>query len=313
MQTTNFASVKAPLFLTYLALVAVSLFYGVNYSILKIVVPEYLDPFGLIFYRVFISGAIFFIVYLFSGEKIDWKSDGLRILGCALTGVAVNMLMFYKGISLTSAVNGAILMTLTPVMVLVWAALLLGERITPLKMLGIISGMVGAIVIFYTPGYSLDTGHWLGDLLIVLNGMSYAAYLVLVKPLLKKYKPLTVMAWIFVIGAFLVLPVSLNPALAADFTSFPPGVWMSISYTILVVTVLVYILNAWTLQRVPASVVGSFIYLQPIFATFTAVLFFEEVFLGKHILAAFLIFTGVWLVTRPSYVAAPKTDKGDHP
>jgi len=292
--------VKLNSFFIYLALTFVSLFYGVNYSVLKIVVPEHLDPFGFIFFRVTIAAFIFWVIYFPKREHINWKEDGARLALCSLTGVAINQLLFYKGISLTSAVNGSIIMTLTPVMVLIWASIINREKITRLKIVGLLLGMIGAIIIFYQPDHLLSQGNWKGDVLIFINGASYACYLVIVKPLMKKYQPVTVMTWIFLIGIILVTPVSLSKALATDLSGFSVKVWLSITYAIIVVTVIVYQLNAWTLVRVNSSVVGAFIYLQPVFATATALLFFGEVFLLKHLLAALFVFTGVRLVTKRS-------------
>ncbi|WP_425392865.1 DMT family transporter [Ekhidna sp.] len=282
---------------TYVALTLVSLFYGVNYSVLKIVVPEYVGPYGFIVFRVVVASAIFWIIHSFNREKINWKEDGWMLALCAFTGVAVNQLLFYKGLSLTSAVNGSIIMTLTPVLVLIWASLLIGEKITRTKIIGVILGLIGAVIILYQPDALLTSGDWRGDILVFINGTSYACYLVLVKPLMKKYQPMTVVTWVFTIAILFVIPVGFHQVSAADFSSFPPKVWWSMTYTIVVVTVLVYFLNAWTLVRVNSSVVGSFIYLQPIFATLTAILFFSEVFLLKHLIAAFFVFTGVYLVT----------------
>ena len=123
------------------------------------------------------------MIHSFKREKIDWKADGLTLGLCALTGVAVNQLLFYKGISLTSAVNGSIIMTLTPVLVLIWASLLVGESITKRKVLGVTLGLFGAIIILYQPDKLLTSGDWRGDL---INGASYACYLVIVNPLMKK-------------------------------------------------------------------------------------------------------------------------------
>lgn len=226
--------------------------------------------------------------------------DGWRLIACALTGVAINQLLFYKGISLTSAVNGSIIMTLTPVLVLIWAALLIGEKITPVKVAGVLIGLIGAVIILYQPDALLSTGDWRGDILVLINGASYGCYLVIVKPLMAKYHPLTIVKWVFTIAIIFVVPVGFNEAISVDFTSFPMEVWLSAAYAILIVTVLVYFLNAWTLTRVNSSVVGAFIYLQPVFATMTAILFFGEVFLFKHLLAAAFVFTGVWLVTKKS-------------
>ncbi|MEP0984770.1 EamA family transporter [Ekhidna sp.] len=285
-------------FKTYFALTIVSLFYGINYSVLKIVVPEHVGPYGFIVFRVIIASAVFWIIHFFSREKINWKEDGWRLTICALTGVAVNQLLFYKGISLTSAVNGSIIMTLTPVLVLIWASVLIGERITRTKIIGIVVGLIGALIILYQPDTLFTSGDWKGDILVLINAASYACYLVLVKPLMKKYSPMTVVTWVFTIAIIFVIPVGLSQATSVDLASLPTKVWWSMGYAILIVTVVVYFLNAWTLVRVDSSVVGAFIYLQPIFATVTAILFFGEVFLLKHLLAAAFVFVGVYLVTK---------------
>lgn len=289
---------------TYGALTLVSLLYGINYSVLKIIIPEYVGAFGFIVFRVTIAAAIFWMFYFFIRERIDWKADGWRLLLCAATGIAVNQLLFYKGISYTSAVNGSIIMTLTPILVLGWAAILTGEKITRKKILGVIIGLIGAIIIIYQPDSTIASGDWRGDILVLINGSSYACYLVIVKPLMKKYKPMTVVTWIFTLAIIIVVPVGFSEASAVSFGELPPKVWYGTIYAILGVTVVVYFLNIWTLVKVDSSVVGAFIYLQPIFATVTAILFFGEVFLWKHLLASVFVFLGVWLVTRKSKVSA---------
>ncbi len=283
---------------TYFALTMVSLLYGVNYSIVKIVVPQYIGAFGFIVYRVAISVFLFWTIYIFFLQKIDWRKDGWRLLLCGLTGIAINQLLFFKGVSLTSAVNGSIIMTLTPIMVLIWAATLIKERITSIKVLGILLGLLGALIIVIKSGNSESAGDWHGDVFIFINGISYGCYLVLVKPLMARYRPITVVTWVFTMGLIFVIPVGWSEAVDILPLAFPAKVWWSAAYTIVAVTVVVYGLNIWTLKQVNASVVGSFIYLQPVFATLTAVLFFNEVFLWKHIIASLFVFVGVWLVTK---------------
>ena len=287
-------------FKIYATLTFVSLLYGINYSVLKIIVPEFVGPYGLIVIRVLISSMVFWIIYAFKPEKIEWKADGVRLFLCALTGAGLNMLLFFKGISLTSAVNGSIIMTLTPVLVLVWASILIKEKITFVKIAGIAVGMIGALIIFYQPEALITSGNWIGDILVFLNALVYGAYLVMIKPLMKKYKPITVATWVFTIAIVIVVPVGFQEALAIDFTNLPMKVWLSMGFAIVFVTVIVYFLNIWTLVRVESSVVGAFIYLQPVFATLTAILFFDETFSLKHLLAAVFVFAGVWLVTRKS-------------
>ncbi len=292
-------------FKTYGALTLVSLLYGINYSVLKVIIPEYVGAFGFIVFRVTIASGIFWMFYFFVREKIDWKNDGWRLVLCAATGIAINQLLFYKGISYTSAVNGSIIMTLTPVLVLIWAAILTGEKITRRKILGIAIGLIGALLIIYQPNSLKSSGDWRGDILVFINGTSYACYLVIVKPLMKKYKPMTVVTWIFTIAIVIVIPVGIHEAIVVQFNQLPSKIWYGTFYAIIGVTVIVYFLNVWTLVKVDSSVVGAFIYLQPIFATLTAILFFEEVFLLKHLLAAVFVFWGVWLVTKKSAEPRP--------
>jgi drug/metabolite transporter (DMT)-like permease len=281
---------------TYSALTTVSLLYGINFSVLKIAVPEYVGPYGFIIYRVVVASIVFWICHLLiSTDKINWKEDGWRMAACGLTGVSVNMLLFYKGISLTSAVNGSIMMTLTPILVLIWSSLILKERVTHRKVLGIALGLVGALIIVVRSGPS--AGDSLGDFFVFLNATSFSLYFVLVKPLMAKYKPLTVLTWTFTFGLVFALPVGWEQAVSVDFAALPMKVWYSIAYAIIGVTIIVYFLNNWTLTHVAPSVAGSFIYLQPVFATITAILFFGEVFLLKHLLAMALVFMGVALVT----------------
>ena len=263
-------------------------------------VPGHMGPYGLTVYRVIISAGIFWIFYIRHAEKIQWRADGWRLCLAAICGTSVNMLLFYKGISMTSAINGSIIMTLTPVLVLVWATFLIKEKITKKKILGVFIGMLGALIIFYQPNAVFSKGHWQGDLLIFLNAAVYACYLVVVKPLMMKYKPITVATWVFTLAIVIVLPFGYQEALLIDTSVLPMRVISSMIYSILFVTVIVYFLNIWTLVRVDSSVVGSFIYLQPVFATITAILFFDEQFHAKHLLAATCVFAGVWLVTRKS-------------
>ena len=303
--SSTFAAVKLSNYKTYGALTLVSLLYGINYSVLKIVIPEYIGAFGFIVFRVSLAATIFWIIFFFNTEKIDWKKDGVRLVLCSLFGIAINQLLFFKGISYTSAIHGSIIMALTPILVLIWASVLIGEKITKPKVTGILLGLIGSIIIIYQPDAMTSSGDWRGDILVFLNGSSYACYLVIVKPLMKKYRPLTIVTWIFTIGAVIVFPVGFSEAIEVDFMDLPLKVWSSIAFIIFGVTVVVYFLNAWTLQKVESSVVGAFIYLQPVFATLTAIIFFNEVFLWKHLIASAFVFLGVWLVTKKEKILTP--------
>lgn len=218
------------------------------------------------------------------------------MLKCAVFGVALNQLLFFKGLSLTTSINASIIMTSSPVIVMVMALIILKERIGPFKALGLIVGLSGAFLLIYSDelGFSNDT--FLGDLSILGNATSYSLYLVIAKPLMVKYHPLTIVKWLFTFGTFMVLPFGISEMGQVDVVSFTPAVWFSIAYVIILSTVVVYWLNAMTLGYVSPSVVGIYIYLQPFFATTIAVMFFNEILTLKQVIAAALIFLGVYLV-----------------
>lgn len=276
----------------------VGLLYGANYSILKVVTPEYILPFGLIVYRVAAATIIFWLIGWGVNEKIDWKADWKRLILCAFFGVGINMLLFFKGVSLTSATNGSIIMTLTPIMVFILSLFLLKDKFTNRKALGLVAGLMGAIIIIYKPEASLAQGDWRGDVMVLGNTISYGTYLVLAKPLLMKYQPITITKWIFLIGFFLVLPVGYHEATLVDWASWTTEAYLSMTYVILGVTVIAYLTNIWAMKRVNPTTVGVYIYVQPVFAILIANLFFDEFFTLKHVLASVLVFFGVWLVIR---------------
>lgn len=279
-------------------LLLVAILYGANYSIAKIVSPQYMDALGFIIYRIFFAGIFFWVFSIGGKEKVDWKTDGWRFFIAALTGVAANQLLFFKGISLTAAINGSIIMTLTPVFVFVFSALLLKERIHNLKIIGLVSSFMGALIIIYKPGSSVVVGNWLGDILILLNSLSYGLYLVIVKPLMNKYSARTVTKWIFPIGLLLALPIGGKQAFSTDFSAFTMEAWISGIYVIIAVTVIAYIVNAWSMKRVNPTLVGVYIYLQPLIASIVAILFFNEKLTQLHIISAILIFSGIYLVNK---------------
>ena len=272
---TKIKHVKKSLITAHIYLFIVALIYGANYTIAKSVLSDgFMGPNGFIFLRV-ISGAILFFLFhkLFVNEKVEKKDLGLIAL-CGLFGVAVNQLCFFNGLKLTSPVNASLIMLTTPIMVLIASSLYIRERITIAKVIGIIIGAAGAtLLILGTNNNPTSQSNIWGDLLILINASSYAIYLVLVKKLMKKYNPTTIVKWVFLFGVFYVSPFGIKEFLATDPSSFPPNIWLSIAFVIFGTTFLNYLLNAKALTIVNPSVVSAYIYLQPLIATIIAILF----------------------------------------
>ncbi len=281
------------------ALILVALIYGSNYSIAKEVMPFYVGPYGLIVIRV-VSAAIFFGIFsrLVVKEKIVGWADNMRSVLCGITGIAINQLCFFGGLNLTSPINAALLMVIVPIIVLIFSAILLRERVSFLKISGIALACLGAFLLIYTSRGEGTPGNLWGDLLIVLNAASYGLYLVLVKPLMQKYNAFTIVSRIFAVGAVIVVPFGFNQVMAPDYSSFPTEIWWAIVFMVLAVTIVAYLFNTWALRYANPSLVGAYIYLQPLMAIFIAIGFGKDVFTLQKGIFALLIFVGVYLVSR---------------
>lgn len=284
--------------LVYGALLFVTLIYGANYTIAKYVVPLYLLPLAFVVCRVSVSSVLFWgIGTLGPSEKVS-RSDHWLLFKCALFGTALNQYLFFKGLSLTTPIHASLIMTMTPIAVIVVAAIMGRERLTLQKVAGTFIGFIGVILLLTKGGVSLAEGTFTGDLFILMNGTVYAIYLVLVKPLMQRYHHFTVLKWIFLYGAILMIPLGLPELLSADWTNFPQRTWLSLAYVVIATTFLVYLINVWALRYVDSSVVGIFIYLQPVFATVVALSLGEDKLDLQTVLYALVIMIGVYLVSK---------------
>jgi len=280
------------------ALLTVGLIYGANYTIAKIVMPLYMGPYAIITVRVVSGAAMFWLVdYLIGSEKIQYKRDYLKLAGLSILGVALNQLAFFKGLSMTSPITASVLMTSSPIIVLIAAYFFLKERISGLKIIGVALGATGAILLIGIDGFVFTSDTFMGNVLIIVNASSFSIYLVLVKPLLLRYKPMTIIKWIFFFGMFIVIPFGMKEFSAVEWQLLPPKAWYSLAYIVIGATLTVYLLNNWALQYVSPSLVGYYIYVQPVFATLIAVSFRGDVISLSEVIYSSLIFIGVYLVS----------------
>ena len=298
--------------LAHLALFTVNFIYGVNYVVAKGLMPDVIGPSGFILLRVAGAGALFWIMRAFRPQRID-LSDAFRLFLCGFFGVALNQLMFFHGLMRTTPINASIIMVATPILVLVLAGILLKERITYLKSFGVFLGAAGALaLIVLKPNAAVTGATRLGDLFILINAISYGVYLVLVKPLMRKYTAVTVMSWSFLVGLVLVLPFGWSEFNAVEWQALTRPILVAIIFVVVMVTFVAYLLNTWALRLISPTVVGTYIYMQPFMAAVSTWLFVRVgperlgiqgdpvAQLGlPQLLCAAAIFTGVYLVGRP--------------
>jgi drug/metabolite transporter (DMT)-like permease len=290
----------------HLSLFAVNALYGASHVLAKGVMPTYLTPNVFILFRVLGATLLFWLVKLaFNSEKVE-KKDLLLLAACGVFGVAVNQLFFFHGLNLSSSINSGIIMTVNPILVVILSFFVLKEKITVLKAVGIFLGAVGAILLTLKAGTSMGDSI-LGDLFLFINAASYAIYLVIAKPLMKKYSPLTVITYVFSFGLLFVLlyPPTLTEFVVADFHGIPFDAWLKIIYVVVGVTFLTYLLTMYGLKYLSASVSSAYIYLQPVlvmfFAVFLSYIGIADDYTGtitlEKILYMIIIFLGVYLTS----------------
>ena len=297
--------------LAHVALFTVNAIYGVNYVIAKGLMPDAIGPNGFILLRVLGAGSLFWLLYAVRMER-PAIADMFRLFLCGLFGVALNQLMFFNGLMRTSPINSSIIMVATPILVLVLSAVVIYERITPTKVLGVVLGACGALaLIFFKPSHGGTGATLLGDLFILINATSYGIYLVIVKPLMRKYSAVTVMSWSFLFGLFLVVPFGWKELGAVQWHLLTDAVLVSFAFVVIMVTFVAYLLNTWALGILSASVVGTYIYIQPVLAAFGTWLFmrigaerlgipgqYETPFGLPQLICGAAIFLGVYLVSK---------------
>ena len=285
--------------LALIAATLVSIIYGVTFTIAKDVMPKYVEPFGFIAMRVGGAVILFWLVSFFGPKEKIAMGDFPRIIAAAFFGVALNMLSFFKGLSYTSPIMGAVLMVTTPMIVLILSAFIIKERMRKRKVIGILLGLAGTItLILYGKSMVNAPNATLGNLLVFTNAFSYGIYLVIVKKLMDKYNAFTFVKWIYTFGFIMVLPFGWNEFQAIQWATIPIDILWKIGFVVVFSTFITYLFNLLSMRELNPTTIAVFVYLQPFFATIFAVgLGKDELSLVK-LLSAILIFVGVYLVTQ---------------
>ena len=285
--------------LALLGATIVSLIYGLTFTIAKDVMPEFVKPFGFILLRVFGAMVLFWVISFFvKTEKID-QQDFPRIIAAAFFGVALNMLTFFKGLSYTSPIMGAVLMVTTPMIVLILSAIIVKERLKSRKIIGIVLGLIGTgFLILYGKSIANASNATLGNLLVFINAISYAFYLIIVKKLMDKYNAFTFVKWIYTFGFVMVLPFGYTEFQLVEWHLIPTTVIYKIGFVVVFSTFFTYLLNLLSMRELKPTTVAVFIYLQPLFATIFAIGLGKDNLNLVKIIAASFIFLGVFLVTQ---------------
>ncbi len=286
----------------HIALLTANLLFGVNFSIVKLISPSLILPFGLNLMRVLVATGLFWLLFLFrpvNGKIL--KKDIPRFLLCAVTGIAINQLLFIKGLTLSTPIHAALLILGTPVFILILALITGTEKRSFMKIFGLLTALSGGLILVLSKENSaLGSNVLMGDIFILINAISYAFYMLLVKPLTKTYSPLKLTRWVFTFGLFLVLPFCWKDFTLTQWELFTPASWAALSLVVIGATFLSYLFIAYGIHHLSPSTTGAYIYTQPVFSAVIAILFLKEEPALYKLVAAILIFGGVYMINRKS-------------
>jgi len=284
----------------HVALLIVNLIYGANFSIVKKVVPAHIQSFALVILRALTAVILFWLVAMFlRKEKIE-KKDFIKLLLLGVFGVALNQLLFIRGLELSTPINASIIMIFNPIIVMLLEIVFLKEKAPLIRVLGIASGAIGAtILLLFRAGFSFGGSATLtGDIMILINCISWAVFMVMVKPLMLKYKTVTVTKWVFTFGLIYVLPFGWNQLQQFNPAAVDGVSWLCISYVVIASTFIAYFLNNYALTELSPSIASTYIYLQPVIAAGIAIALKQDKLDSVKIISAVLIILGIYLVGR---------------
>lgn len=282
----------------YTALLAAQVFFG-SLPVIGKVVLKTAPAIGLVGFRVGVTAFGLIVIQAIRGRF--WlvnKNDYWRLGVLSLFGITFNQLLFITGLSLTKASNTSLLAVTIPVFALTVGAIIGAERLSSIKIVGIVLAAVGVLLIIDPRNASFSSATTLGDLLIVLNSLSYGIYVAISKSVITRNGVFRSMMWVFIFAAILCVPLGAWSFSRVDMSVISPAIWLLMVYIAIGATAAPYLLNAFALARVQASTVAVFVYLQPIIGFLLAVIFLGEQIGTLFIMAALLIFAGVFLVSK---------------
>tara|TARA_Y100001949_G_scaffold56844_1_gene47739 strand:+ start:808 stop:1701 length:894 start_codon:yes stop_codon:yes gene_type:complete len=274
--------------------------YGINHTVAKMVMPIYIGSLGLVLLRVLGATIMFWTISLFFKSKPIDKEDRFTILKCGIFGMSLNIAAFIAGLDYSTPVNSSILIIISPIFVVILSFFIFKNKINFIKILGIILGFIGAIILILTADSNSSIGRNipLGNFLFIVNSISYAYYLIIVKPMAEKYDLITLFKWLFLVGLIFNFPLGINQFLEVDWANLPLyQAILPMAFVVLGTTCMTYFLNGYALSKLTSTEVAVFMYLQPIIGVLFAIFTKSDTITVTIIIASILIFSGVYLTT----------------
>jgi drug/metabolite transporter (DMT)-like permease len=282
----------------HISLLAANIIYGMNYSIAKSVMPGSIKPLALVSLRTVSTAILFWITSLFMPKETVSRKELLYLFGCSFFGMVINQVLFLIGLNYTSPVNSSIIISTNPIFAFVFAALILKENITLLKGIGLGIGLSGVLMLIMQNGTpNINSNTFIGDIFTLVNTISWAFYTVVIKKMVEKYHPVTVMKWTFLFAMLTTVPLGYSQWSTMDWSAISVKGWLGIGFVLLFATYVGYLLISFGLRRLSPTIVSTYTYINPIIAAYLASIMGQDHITLVMVISALLIFTGVFVVS----------------
>lgn len=286
----------APDLRVHLTLMLVQAAFGGFHVVAKAAL-SFLSPLQLAGLRVGLATPFLLLLAWRRDRFIPARRDLPMLALLGFLGVFANQIFFINGLRYTTAINASILMPSLPVFAVAAAALLRIEKIGPRRLVGIALSVAGALVLVNPFRFSADHAMAIGNLMILVNCLCYALFLVLQRPLFQRIPWRTLIAWSFLFGGGAVLLVSLPALSRLEPAKVPAGTWWGVAYIVVAATVFAYAANTWAVRRSSPALVAAYGTLQPLVAAVLAASFLGERFGWVEGIGFALIVAGLWRVS----------------
>ena len=293
----------------HLGLILSYVIWAVNYPLYKVIMPHYISPYAMTMLVVGVAALLAFGSMLFVPIEPVRRQDILKLVAAAaLMGIAKKLFLMV-GIQHTSPIDASIIATLGPILVLVISVMFLVDRFTPMKVLGMALGLAGALVVILSgSGMQAPSDKLGGDAVVLLAIVASSFSMVWLKELIMRYKPVTLLRWIYPVAAVMMLPIGLGPLLRTDFSAMPAHVAWIVAYVAVVPTFGPNSLLIYSLHYVKPTISSIYFYLEPVIATAISVAMHMDTLSWDRALASLAVFAGVLLVVL-SYKNRPSTPR----
>ena len=286
--------------IAHLCMFCAGAFWGLMAPVGKDAMLNGIDGIDLVSFRVLGGAILFWITSLFTKKEHIPLKDIFKLAGAGIFALVFNQCSYTIGLNMTSPSNSSIMTTSMPIFAMVLSFLILKEPITWKKVIGVLLGCSGAVIIIMTSATAgnAKVGNIWGDLLCMSAQLSFALYLALFKPLVQKYSLFTVNKWMFTWATILIWPFTLGHISDIDFANVPMSTWWESGYVVFFGTYLGYICMMMGQKVLRPTVVSVYNYVQPLVSVTVSVIVGLAVFKGAQAIAAVLVFSGVWLVVK---------------